>query len=452
MHRLITVLLLLVFCATIKAEKFEKIGTINIRGFSELTPKLTQLLQNVDARKKSFPVIAAAAITFNPQMRGFDFNSRIKIFYYIPKDRECEAPDWCILINRVSGYALPEQVTIMGQPAYTKTVDTRALISNNSDLLDTIDDAPVIADTAADIEIQFQTGILAKKVKGGPDRLLNWTKDLLTNGEVTPAETGLVTRHNLGLKELLAQVSTMTISVSILNDRVLINTELAPEKNSCFAEFVKKQAANSNNLPGLVSAKNISATFNITPFEPAREAMTRFLADIETGMTKPEQKDYLRLMQSIVENSNGKVTYFLEENDQNQITAFARFYCNGEKNADSVDQTFKSISRYSQATNGLHQIYSTRQDTYRLFGTVQDKNIDFVAGTLDANSAAKLLDGIPAKIPDLDQYGMFYANVNFNSRQYLTAELSCSKSVTFRLTLFAAMLKKFVPENIEKPE
>ncbi|MDD3118333.1 MAG: hypothetical protein PHQ27_04090 [Victivallales bacterium] len=451
MHRLTTFVLLLVFCVTIKAEKFEKVGMIDIREFSKLTPRLTQLLQSVDPKKKSFPVIASAAIMFNPEMRGFDFkDSRTQIFYFIPKGRQCNSLDWCILVNRESGYPLPEQVTVMGKTAYTRPIDTRALISNSVELLNSIDRAPSAPDTYADVALQFQTAAISRQVKGGTTELLLWLKTLLTNGDVTATDTAQFTRHNAGIEAILAQVTTLSATINVRHDRMVINMEMVPESKSHLAEFIKLQSASENRLPGLVSTKNISATFNITPFEPAREALAHFLTNIESGLTQPEQKDYLRLMQSMATNSNGQVTYFMKKAEDGRTTAFARFYFDRDRDAANVNQTMKSIPRYVAGKDGLVQIYSIPKSRYTLFGNVHGKYFDFVAGQLTSDSAMKLLKSVPANIPDLSRYGMFYGNVNFNNRQYLSVQLGCTgKKVSCRLTLFAAILRKFLPENIE---
>ena len=453
MRRFATVLLLLVFCAMLRAEKFETIGTINIRGLSDLTPKLTQLLQNVDPKKKSFPVIAAAAITFNPEMRGFDLSNRIKFFYYMPTESKGAKPVWCMLVNRVSGVPLPEQVSIMDEKAFTKAVDTRALVSNSNELLNTLSEAPALADTMNEIDVQFFPSVMAKINPHSLDKLVAWTGDLLTNGEVSAAETEKFSRHNEMLKQLMVQTASASVGLRIRNDRLEVNFEFLPEKKTKFAEFMALQAGNDNSLPGLVSGKNISAAFNVSPFPPAQKYLAKFLTDLESNLSKQEQKDYLRLMLAVLANSNGKLSYFMED-ENDHLNAYARFYCNDAEAAGEVDKALKGIPSFPVLKNNFSQLYAGKNDAVNLYSVVKGPHVVFAAGKLNLENAEKLVDSVSSKLPDLDQYGMLYANVNFNSRQYLTAEMDCAKnkSLRLRVTLFAAMLKKFVPENIEKQQ
>ncbi len=451
MYRFTTVLLLLVFCATLKAEKFDKIGSINIRGLSDLTPKLTQLIQKVDPSKKSFPVIGAAAITFNPEMRGFDLNGRIKFFYFVPANTPNADPAWCMLVNRVSGVPLPEEIDILGGKAFTKAVDTRALVSDNSALLNYLSEAPALNDTPNDIEIQISTAALLRNSPKGLDKMLAWTEELLTSGDVSPAEAEKLTRHNVLMKKLLAQTSSITISFRIRNDRLEVIGDLVPEKKSALAEFIALQANNDNSLPGMVSGKNIAAVFNVSPFEPARESMVQLLMDLEPGLNKQEQKDYASLMQNLVDNCNGKISYFMEE-DQSKIHSYARFYCEEKSDAANIDKMLKGTKGYPVLKNGFSQIYAAKNDEVSLFAMTKDRFVVFTGGSILAADAEKVADSIPAKLPDLEQYGMLYANANFNNRQYFTAEIGCAKTMTFKITLFAAFLKKFVPDNIEKQQ
>ncbi len=451
MHKIPVVLIIVLFFsgASVRAEKFTPIGSMNFCGLSQFSERATGMLEKIDPALKCYPVMLSLAVAMNPQFSSFDLSAPATVNYYLSQQNPSLKPVWCASVRRSSGRLLDE-FEMLKQKLHTKYFDDRVLISNSRELLTSITSPPASPQALGhEVEMTFQMTDYNVGTAAEIDQMIVWL-DKNVFRKTAGNGGGDETVYHDSIRRLLAQTATVEIKLDIRPDYLDLNLELIPVKGSAFESFLRCQSINTRLLPAPVKGKSLSLSFNVADFPPVRSAAAVALADMKTVCSDGERVDYCRLMEVILNGCDGSGVFYIEENGRSAPQTCARFMCANPEAATKIRRETAAIKSFKPLTSDMFLIYSQvsledENSSNNLYCAIRRDSVFMASGSFDDKEADRIMDGIGTALPSSSRKGMLFAEINVDGKPGATAEIGSGGTLKLNVRMLTPMLKRIIP-------